>query len=142
MPKKWSYDRTYFFDEGIQFECQGCGVCCTGSPGTVYVDKSEIACIAEFLGISVPDFTKKYLYPYKNSHTIREDSEWRCLFYDNGCEIYPVRPMQCRTFPFWFDNLRSEEKWKRISQECPGIGCGPLYSKERILEIVQPTFVI
>jgi hypothetical protein len=33
--------------------------------------------------------------------------------------------------------LRSLKKWKQTSKECPGIGCGPLYSKIQILDIVR-----
>ena len=131
------YNRSYFFDQGIHFECQQCGVCCTGDPGIIYVGKDELARIAEYLSLKVPFFIEKYLYSIKNGYSIRELADGRCSFYENGCTIYPVRPNQCKTFPFWFENLRSAKKWKRISRECPGIGCGPLYSKEQILEIVQ-----
>jgi len=135
-------NRTYFFEEGIYFECQQCGACCTGESGTIYVRKEEILTIAEFLDITVSDFIEKYAYPYKDSCSIKEDAQGQCLFYDKGCRIYPVRPMQCRTFPFWFANLRSETKWQEIIKECPGIGQGRLYSKERILEIMASTFGI
>ncbi|MBA7690699.1 hypothetical protein ES703_99230 [subsurface metagenome] len=135
-----SYNRSYFFDTGIRFECQRCGACCTGSPGTIYVDRSEMSRIAEFLRIPVPLFREQYLYPFRDSYSIREDSEGRCFFYDNGCDIYPLRPNQCRSFPFWVENLRSEAEWQKVSIECPGIGRGQLFTKEQILEIVQSTF--
>jgi Fe-S-cluster containining protein len=135
-------DRTYFFEQGIYFECQQCGGCYTGESGTIYVGKEEILTIAEFLDISVSEFTDRYAYPYKDSCSIREDEQGQCLFYDKGCRIYPVRPMQCRTFPFWFSNLRSETKWQETIRECPGIGQGRFYSKERILEIMASTFGI
>jgi hypothetical protein len=101
------------------------------------VGKDELPRIAKYLSIKVPLFIEKYLYPIKNGYSIRELADGRCSFYENGCTIYPVRPDQCKTFPFWFENLRSVKKWNRICKECPGIGCGPLYSKEQILEIVQ-----
>jgi len=131
------YNRSYFFDQGIHFECQQCGVCCTGDPGIIYIGKDELTRIAEYLCVQVPFFIENYLYPIKTGYSIKEHADGRCFFYENGCTIYPVRPHQCKTFPFWFENLRSAKKWKRISKECPGIGCGPLYSKEQILEIVQ-----
>jgi uncharacterized protein len=129
--------RSYFFDQGICFECRQCGACCTGDPGTIYVHSDEIVRIAEYLSLRVSAFIDGYLYPIKEGHSIKEHSDGRCLFYDNGCAIYPVRPEQCRTFPFWFENLRSLKKWKRTSDQCPGIGCGPRYSKVQILDIVQ-----
>jgi Fe-S-cluster containining protein len=48
-----------------------------------------------------------------------------------------VRPDQCKSFPFWFDNLRSEAQWRKVSDTCPGIGQGQLYTKEQIFKIVQ-----
>ena len=131
------YNRSYFFDKGIFFECKRCGGCCTGSPGTVYVARLDISRIAEFLHIPESNFIEKYLYPFRDSYSIKEYSDGRCFFYEDGCLIYPVRPNQCKTFPFWFSNLRSEENWQRVSDECSGIGCGRLYSKEEIVEIVQ-----
>ena len=75
---------------------------------------------------------------HKNSYSILEDSDGRCLFYeDDGCKIYPVRPNQCAAYPFWFENLRSIKEWRRITRECPGIGRGPLYAKEQVLKMVR-----
>jgi Fe-S-cluster containining protein len=134
------HHRSYFFDSGIRFECQQCGACCTGSPGIVYVDKVDIERIARYLGMTGSGFMEGFLSPYRQSYTIREHADGRCLFYENGCRIYPVRPVQCRSFPFWFRNLRSEKNWRKIARSCPGIGEGPLFSRERILDIVQATF--
>jgi len=130
-------DRTYFFDKGIFFECRRCGACCTGEPGIIYVDNGDVLRIARHLGLPATRFIKAHLYPFGDSYTIREDSEGRCLLYEDGCTVYPVRPNQCRTYPFWFENLRSQKKWRRVSRECPGIGSGLLYSKSQILEIVR-----
>ena len=130
-------DRTYFFDKGIFFECQRCGACCTGEPGIIYVDHDDVSRIAGHLEQPVSRFITDYLYPFENSYTIREDAGGRCLLYEDGCTVYPVRPGQCKTYPFWFENLRSRKKWQRVSRECPGIGHGLLYSRSQILEIVR-----
>jgi Fe-S-cluster containining protein len=105
----------------------------------VYVDKDEVARIAEYLSDGIPSFIDKYLFPLRERYGIKEHSDGRCFFYNDGCTIYPVRPHQCKTYPFWFENLRSNKKWKHVLRECPGIGCGPLYPREKILEIVQST---
>jgi len=134
--------RPYFFDAGICFECRQCGQCCVGEPGTIYVTKDEIASLAAHFQMSRAEFTERYLYPFKDSFSICEDPQGRCLFFDNGCTIYPLRPSQCRTFPFWFSNLRSESKWRRIEAACPGIGHGRRYSRDEILAIVRTTLRI
>lgn len=133
------YNRSYFFDQGIHFECQSCGFCCMGEPGIVYVTKNEAAKIATYLSEQNLSFIETYLLPFKAGHRIKEHADGRCFFYSNGCVIYPVRPRQCATFPFWFENVRSQKKWRRVAYECPGIGRGSLYSKEQILKIIHST---
>lgn len=141
-------DRPYWFDQGLQFECQRCGVCCTGDPGTVYVNDAEVKAIAEFLGLSLDAFATQYIYAFRDGHSIKEDRDGRCLFHKDGykdgykdgchkgCAIYPIRPSQCRTFPFWSEILRTEKSWHKAALSCKGIGRGRLFSRERILKIV------
>lgn len=131
--------RSYFFDAGIRFECRRCGACCTGDPGVVRVNEREIADIAAFLGMSASAVGDAFLYAWENQQSIKEDGNGRCLFFEDGCRIYPVRPNQCKTFPFWFANLRAEQRWKKIHSQCPGIGSGRLYNKNEILDILQNT---
>jgi Fe-S-cluster containining protein len=132
-----NYHRAHFFDKGLRFECKQCGACCTGEPGIIYIGRGEVKQVAKHLSIQVSELIEMYLYPFMNGYSVREHSDGRCFFYNDGCNIYAVRPKQCKTFPFWFENLRSHRKWLHISQECPGIGQGLLYSKEQVLEIVQ-----
>ncbi|WP_054033700.1 YkgJ family cysteine cluster protein [Desulfatitalea tepidiphila] len=131
-----------FFETGLSFECKRCGKCCTGAPGTIYAASGEIGPIAGYLGLSVSDLIQGYLYPYKNSFSIKEDDHGNCLFYREGCTIYSVRPHQCRTFPFWFRNVRSESRWREAARQCPGIGHGKRYSKAQIMEIALSTMEI
>jgi Fe-S-cluster containining protein len=132
--------RPYFFDAGIRFACQRCGACCTGDPGVVRVELREIADIAGYLGVSLSAVIVTAIHPHGNGHRICETSDGRCLFFDDGCRIYPVRPLQCRTFPFWFANLRAEARWHKISYQCPGIGNGRLYTKNEIIDIISHSF--
>ncbi|MDA8138834.1 MAG: YkgJ family cysteine cluster protein [Desulfobacteraceae bacterium] len=132
-------ERPYFFDAGLRFECQRCGVCCTGAPGTIYMGPDEIDLVAGHCQISRQQFIATYLYPFKDSYSLREDDQGRCLFFNAGCTIYEVRPLQCRSFPFWFSNLRSPARWARLRQDCPGIGRGRLYSKEEIMAWARQT---
>lgn len=125
------------FDQGIRFACHQCGTCCTGEPGTVYVAPNELQPLAAFLGLPVSRLIKECLYPFRDSFSIREEPGGDCLFYDRGCTVYPVRPSQCRTFPFWVKNLRSESAWRQVCLECPGIGQGRLFSREEILDILE-----
>jgi Fe-S-cluster containining protein len=129
--------RPYFFDPGIRFQCQGCGACCTGAPGVVRVDAQEAAGIAAFLELPLQQVVDTCLFPWEDGYSVREDDDGRCLFYENGCRIYPVRPAQCRTYPFWISILRSEARWESIRRQCPGIGRGRRYTKADILDILS-----
>jgi hypothetical protein len=74
--------------------------------------------------LDIEDFMQQYLYKNAYKYSIKErkfEDAYECAFYDresNGCMIYEVRPLQCRTFPFWdyFKNRVDE-----LKLECPGI---------------------
>ncbi len=131
-------DRAYFFDAGLRFECTGCGRCCTGAPGTVFMNRETSERIAAHLGLSRAVFLRRYAYPFKGGHSLREKPNGDCIFFSEGkCDIYPVRPTQCRTYPFWPETVRSEAAWRETCAACPGIGQGRLYSREEIIAQVQ-----
>lgn len=112
----------YAFDPSACSTCQG--KCCTGESGYIYVTKEEIEKISQLLNLDVREFVAEYLfkkaYKYSIKERIHNDSH-ECIFYDresNGCTIYDVRPLQCRTFPFWdYFKTRVDE----LKLECPGI---------------------
>lgn len=49
-----------------------------------------------------------------------------------SCAIYPARPLQCRTWPFWPENLRSKENWNRAGRRCHGINQGRRFTLQQI----------
>ena len=51
---------------------------------------------------------------------------------EKGCTIYPVRPPQCRTWPFWDSNVATPEDWERTRGVCPGSGQGEVIPVEEI----------
>ncbi|MBI5594021.1 MAG: YkgJ family cysteine cluster protein [Deltaproteobacteria bacterium] len=131
------YHSRYFFDAGIHFECLRCGACCTGDPGIIRISQQEIRLLADFLKMPVPDLTRIHLRPLSEGFSIAENADGSCRFYDQRCRIYPVRPLQCRTYPFWFSQMRSKWQWEKTLSQCPGIGNGILYSRERILDMLS-----
>jgi len=131
------HHRRYFFEAGIRFECQRCGACCTGAPGIIRISRPEIRILADFLKMPVPDLIRMHLRPVASGFSIAEEANGDCRFFDQGCRIYPVRPLQCRTYPFWFSQMRSLRQWKNALRQCPGIGNGPLYSRARILALLS-----
>ena len=121
-----------WYREGLQFTCTGCGDCCTGDPGYVWVERAEIEALARFLGLSIDDFGKRYLRKVGARHSLIEKPNGDCVFYDGGCTVYTARPAQCRSFPFWGENLKSRKAWDDVAAECPGMNRGKLYTLEKI----------
>jgi Fe-S-cluster containining protein len=133
---------TKWYVAGLHFGCQGCGGCCSGpGEGYIWVTKPEIEIIAEFLKITVGQFRQKYLRRVGLRTTIIEHHTTKdCIFLQAGangkhCMIYSVRPSQCRSWPFWPNNLTGPGDWNKAAKKCPGINRGRLYSFEKIEEI-------
>ena len=125
-----------WYAEGLKFKCTGCGDCCTGAPGYVWVNKQEIADLATALGFDdVLKFEDKYVRKIGIRKSLVEFPNGDCVFFDNGtrkCAVYQFRPRQCRTWPFWDSNLKSPKAWAETCENCPGSGTGKLYSLEQI----------
>jgi Fe-S-cluster containining protein len=126
-----------WYADGLRFTCTGCGNCCTGGPGYVWVNQAEIDALAARLGIAVGEFERKYVRQVGIRRTLAELKNYDCVFLDaktRHCTVYEDRPRQCRTWPFWDSNLASPEAWQRTCEACPGSGRGKLYSLETIQE--------
>lgn len=128
-----------FYAEGLRFACQQCHNCCRGpQPGWVYPTKLEIQSIARRLGLSGFDFRREYLVTDAEGEvSLRIKANGDCVFWDQGCTIYPVRPRQCRTYPFWPENLASPEAWATVEKTCHGAGQGRLYRLEEIRSVLR-----
>jgi Fe-S-cluster containining protein len=124
-----------WYHDGLRFSCTQCGDCCTGAPGYVWVGQAEIEALSSFLGISSEEFGRSHLRRENGKLSLIEKPNGDCIFYDRGCTVYPVRPEQCRTFPFWSENLRSRSAWESAAVQCPGMDRGRLYAAEDIVLI-------
>lgn len=76
---------------------------------------------------------------------MKSKEDTTCLFYEEGCEVYPVRPKACRLFPF-----RVEEETTPAGDillnigynpGCPGIGKGSHVDKRKLEKLVVDQFV-
>src|SRR5436309_3151995 len=123
-----------WYQDGLRFRCTRCGNCCTGAPGFVWVNDDEVAAIADHREESVPHVIGLYTRVVDGKRSLREKANGDCVFLDRSrrCTIYPVRPRQCRTWPFWESNVRTPEDWQRTCAVCPGSGKGELISAEEI----------
>ena len=128
-----------WYEEGLAFSCLGCGRCCRGEPGAIWVTEEEIRALAVHLGMEEPLFRRRCLTRRWGRPSILERPNGDCLFLGsegNRCTVYGLRPQQCRLFPFWPSVLRSREAWEAERQRCPGMGQGAWHSAEEIQEIL------
>ncbi len=123
-----------FYKDGIKFECNRCGKCCT-CEGYVFMFKKDIDALIDNEGFTKEELSLKYLSSFNNYTVLRSNFDNSCIFWDKkikGCMIYKNRPTQCRTYPFWNTVLRSEEHFNEEKNFCKGIGKGKLFTKEEI----------
>ncbi len=128
-----------WYEDGLQFECQHCGICCSGSPGRVWINDDEIKQIAAYLQKEEDRFRERYTYKVEGrGRCLMDRANHDCIFYNRkeGCVIYQYRPRQCRTWPFWRWNLETEERWRYADMDCSGIGKGTLHSADEIADCI------
>ncbi len=125
-----------FYENGIKFKCQGSSNCCVsrGNYGYVYLSKRDLIKIAKYLNVSINLFKKKYCEYSDGYMYLKEiNINGNCQFLENKkCSIYTARPMQCRTWPFWKENMNTKNWNKELINFCPGIGKGKLISSSMI----------
>ncbi len=133
-----------WYAQGLRFQCTQCGNCCTGPPGTVWFASEDARAIAESLGVDEAAFYERYARKVDRRWSLTEHKTahgYDCVFLDREsdpgkalCSIYKARPAQCRTWPFWPENLRSRRSWEdtKRATPCPGMNSGNLIPIEKI----------
>lgn len=126
-----------WYAEGLQFECTMCGACCTGDPGVVRFSEAEAKRIAHRLGVAVSEFIARFTHHIgggrRSLNEVETEHGFDCVFLDRKsmpgkavCSLYEDRPLQCRTFPWWPENLKSPRTWNGVAKSCEGVGRGSL----------------
>ncbi|ETV69402.1 hypothetical protein, variant [Aphanomyces astaci] len=109
----------------VAFRCTACGKCCTGKGGKVRVNAREVEAIADHLSTPTREFRRQFLrrHPGDDFDSIKQTpDDLQCIFLEGKqCSIYPVRPTQCQTYPFWPQQLISKYDWALTSKECEGV---------------------
>lgn len=130
-----------WYDDGLRFTCTQCGNCCTGPPGYVWFNPDEADAIAAHMKLDSTTFYQRYAHKISGRWSLNEEKTpdgYDCVFLRRTpqgqaqCAIYPVRPKQCRTWPFWPENLHRKADWNRAARTCPGIDHGKLYRSDQI----------
>ena len=113
----------FSFDTTI---CNSCdGNCCIGESGYIWISIKEIEKLASYLNLPIKEVFLKYINKIDYKFSLKEvyisKNNYRCIFFNmdkKQCDIYEVRPTQCKTYPFWdrFKKYKSE-----VIKECPAI---------------------
>ena len=121
------------YKKGLKFKCQGSSNCCVsrGSYGFVYLSKKDIKKLSKFMKLEINNFLNLYCDETNGfTHFKEEKKNGDCQFLLNKkCTVYKARPTQCRTWPFWSENMNSKTWNTEIANFCPGIGKGKIISK-------------
>ena len=125
----------FYLKEPLKFECTACGACCTGgNDHYIAVSSNEAELIRQHLGVSSAWFKRRYIeHLTRDSWSIRLQ-EGQCVFLNNEgyCQIYRLRPTQCKTYPYWPELLQSKQAWLNERKHCEGINQGKEVSVQHI----------
>lgn len=132
-----------WYADGLRFTCTQCGNCCGGAPGYVWVDDDDVRAIAEFRHETVDEFASIHVRPAGRRKSLRERANGDCVMLSRDadgkarCSIYPVRPLQCRTWPFWKSNVATADDWANAARGCPGMNKGAHHPLPVIQDALQ-----
>ena len=106
----------------------------------MYLTRAEIRALARHFSMTVTAFKKKFT-AVDDGDLVLGSNGPRCILLgeDGLCMAYECRPRQCRTWPFWHENLEESEWNGPVKDLCPGVGKGKLYSPEEIKEAADWT---
>ncbi len=135
-PKEPSEGR--WFEEGLRFKCTGCGKCCTGASGSVYLSKVDLDRLANFFHLPIGTFARRYTRVIKGRRALIDGpASHDCVFLtDRTCTVYEARPTQCRAYPWWLSNIHDSQSWEEAAEVCEGINhpSAPIVSPSEISE--------
>ncbi len=131
-----------FYQDGLRFSCEGCSNCCRYEPGYVFLSRRDIYRLASFLHATYKEITEKYCRPVAihdiKRLSLKEKQNYDCIFWENNrCSVYKARPLQCKSYPFWPQNLVCRSVWNNLEKECPGVNHGKKYSYRKIEKILH-----
>jgi uncharacterized protein len=146
-----------WYKQGLNFTCTCCGNCCTGGPGYVWISEEEIRRLAVHLNLTPEETVERHCRKINGKFSLNESrsisGNYDCTFLKEiqpprksrkgvaivqarrVCGIYEVRPLQCRTWPFWPGNLESKAAWEGETRKCPGMNTGTHYSLQQIEQL-------
>ncbi len=147
-------ESSVWYKQGLKFTCTCCGNCCTGGPGYVWITDEEVRRLAVHLNLTPEAAVEQYCRRINGKLSLNErrtsGGMYECVFLreikppresrkgetivqaKRVCGIYEVRPLQCRTWPFWPENLENKADLEIETRKCPGMNTGTHYTVSQI----------
>ncbi len=124
----------------VFFECIRCGSCCrdTGKRRRkIVLTAADLKSIVDATNLSENGFCRPSHVASEPFHHIMRESYGACVFLDKDstCNIYHLRPMICRCYPFSIQIGDGNIVFSISSKDCPGLGRGrrlPRYFFEKL----------
>jgi Fe-S-cluster containining protein len=116
------------YPAAVRFDCIKCGICCGDTKEKerhVLVLKKEADQIAASTGQSVSEFAKSVEGKKPYFYELKKTEYGKCVFLRKSqCEIYSLRPLVCRFYPFELGTFGKGRYKFQHTTECPGISKG------------------
>ena len=111
---------------GIPFTClPDCGKCCDEPGGIVYLRPEDAVIMSKHHNLEIEEWLKRDCRQTIDGRWVLNSDPVTdiCIYLDEGkrCSTYEARPVQCRAYPFWAENLRANRSWEKTVEECPGL---------------------
>jgi len=133
-------EKELFYADGLKFSCKRCSSCCRYDAGFVFLTEKDLNKLSSALKMDINRVISAYCRWVTDRNgdevlSLREKSNKDCILWDSGCTVYPARPLQCVTFPFWKSIVASEQCWEIAAETCPGMNLGELHTRAEIEKI-------
>jgi len=127
-----------WYRNGLKFSCQRCGECCwdEGDYTEVYVTRDDIVRMATHFDLYPNEFYKKFAKKSDGFDVLRTRQGHCIMLSGKRCRAYPSHPRQCRSWPFWPQNMYRHVWYGEVRKRCPGVGKGRRYTEEEIEKIL------
>lgn len=104
----------------------------------MFLSEADLVALAAERGLERAEFLERHCSLHGGRLTLRSDLA-RCEFQgaDGSCTVYAARPEQCRSWPFWRENLVRETWEREVAPLCPGVGQGRLHDAAEIEAIAR-----
>ncbi len=115
------------FPKGILWKCLRCSKCCGDTPERrrrILLLPSEAKRIGKAVKTPLKEFCQRIgVEPF--ALEMKKDSMGKCVFLkDNRCQIYSLRPLVCKFFPFWLEKREDGNFSFKVTYECTGMDAG------------------